>query len=189
MDTKLPVVSPRLLRRLDGFLLALSLGAALVASSAAAQQDTVGRGRDARVGLAGGFQDAKSAIKNLRLVGHGAKAQGWFNPQNLGDFGFANSDLAFQGNLVFQGGWRGWSAWDISNPAEPKIRASHVCQGGQGDPSVHGNLLFISVEDLAGRVDCGTEGVADSVSLQRFRGVRIFEIGRASCRERVYGLV
>src|SRR4029078_2198954 len=64
----------------------------------------------------------------------------------------------------------------VSNPAAPKIRAQHVCQGGQGDPSVVGNLLFISVEDLAGRVDCGTEGVPDSVSVQRFRGVRIFDI-------------
>jgi hypothetical protein len=173
---KLPRVSPRFLRRADASLLALTLVTALVASPAAAQQDAAGRGSDPRVGLGGGFRDAKSAIKNMRLVGHGAKAQGWFNPQSLGDFGFANSDLAFQGNLVFQGGWRGWNAWDISDPAAPKIRASHVCQGGQGDPSVHGNLLFISVEDLAGRLDCGTEGVADTVSLQRFRGVRIFDI-------------
>ena len=176
MDTKMPRVSLPLRRRPDGFLLAFTLATALAVSSAAAQQDTVGRGRDPRVGLGGGFQDAKSAIKNLRHVGHGAKAQGWFNPQDLGDFGFANSDLAFQGNLVFQGGWRGWHAWDISNPEAPKIRASHVCQGGQGDPSVFGNLLFISVEDLGGRVDCGTEGVTDSVSTARFRGVRIFDI-------------
>ena len=157
-------------------VLALSMIASLAATPAAAQQDTTGRARDPRVGLAGGFQDAKEAIRNLRLVGHGAKAEGWFNPQNLGDFGYANSDLAFRGDLVFQGGWHGWNAWDVSNPAAPRIRASLVCQGGQGDPSVHGNLLFISVEDLAGRIDCGTQGVADTVSAERFRGVRIFDI-------------
>ncbi|MBL0169727.1 MAG: hypothetical protein IPP90_03205 [Gemmatimonadaceae bacterium] len=155
---------------------AVPLLLSLASVSVGAQQDTTGRSTDPRVGLAGGYQDAKEASKNLRLVGHGPKAEGWYNPQNLGDFGFANSDLAFSKNLVFQGGWHGWNAWDVSNPSAPKIRASMVCQGGQGDPSVLGTLLFISVEDNAGRVDCGTQGVADTVSAERFRGVRIFDI-------------
>ena len=148
-----------------GTLLALTLNAPV----AGAQPDP-------RVGLKGGLFDAAQAIQNLRLVGSGKKAEGWYNPQNLGDFGFANSDLAFQKQLVFQGGWHGWQAWDISDPSAPKIRASMICQGGQGDPSVYGNLLFISVEDLVGRVDCGTQGVPESVSTARFRGVRIFDI-------------
>ncbi len=139
-------------------------------------QPGAARPADPRVGLKGGHFDAASAIKNLRHVGTGRKAEGWYNPQNLGDFGFANSDLAFQKHLVFQGGWHGWQAWDISNPRAPRIRASMICQGGQGDPSVYGNLLFISVEDLVGRIDCGTQGVADTVSAERFRGVRIFDI-------------
>ncbi len=42
--------------------------------------------------------------------------------------------------------------------------------------SVHGNLLFMSVEQTRGRVDCGTQGVDDTVSAARFRGVRIFDI-------------
>jgi hypothetical protein len=50
------------------------------------------------------------------------------------------------------------------------------CPGGQGDVSVHGNLLFMSVEQPRGRLDCGTQGVADAVSPERFRGVRIFDI-------------
>ena len=54
--------------------------------------------------------------------------------------------------------------------------ASVVCPGGQGDVSVHGNLLFMSVEQTRGRVDCGVEGVAAPVSAERFRGVRIFDI-------------
>jgi hypothetical protein len=36
--------------------------------------------------------------------------------------------------------------------------------------------LFISVEETRGRLDCGTQGVADTVSAERFRGVRIFDI-------------
>ncbi len=42
--------------------------------------------------------------------------------------------------------------------------------------SVHGNLLFMSVEQTRGRLDCGTEGVEAPVSAERFRGVRIFDI-------------
>ena len=34
----------------------------------------------------------------------------------------------------------------------------------------------MSVEDTRGRIDCGTQGVADTVSAERFRGVRIFDI-------------
>src|SRR6185503_901799 len=56
------------------------------------------------------------------------------------------------------------------------LRSSLSCPGGQGDPSVYKNLLFISVEMPNGRVDCGGQGVTDSVSPDRFRGVRIFDI-------------
>jgi hypothetical protein len=132
--------------------------------------------QDPRSSLKGGFTNAEQAVKNLELLSNTPKREGWFNPQQLGDFGFANSDLAFQKNLVFQGGWHGWQAWDISNPKAPKLRKDFVCQGGQGDLSVYGNLLFMSVEDLVGRVDCGTQGVTDTVSAERFRGVRIFDI-------------
>ena len=51
-----------------------------------------------------------------------------------------------------------------------------MCPGGQGDVSVHGNLLFMSVEQVRGRLDCGTQGVQKPISTERFRGVRIFDI-------------
>src|SRR4030095_16119829 len=38
------------------------------------------------------------------------------------------------------------------------------------------NLLFMSVEQTRGRVDCGLQGVAEAISKDRFRGVRIFDI-------------
>src|SRR5690606_16478096 len=50
------------------------------------------------------------------------------------------------------------------------------CPGGQGDLSVYGNLLFMSVEETRGRIDCGTQGASGSVNPERFRGVRIFDI-------------
>ncbi|HEY8549652.1 MAG TPA: hypothetical protein VIL35_06840, partial [Vicinamibacterales bacterium] len=89
---------------------------------------------------------------------------------------FANSDLAFSGNHLFIGNFHGFNVYDISNPAAPKLVTSVVCPGGQGDVSVHGNILVMSVEQTRGRIDCGTQGVKDPISNERFRGVRIFDI-------------
>jgi hypothetical protein len=71
---------------------------------------------------------------------------------------FANSDLAFQGNHLFQGNFYGMNIYDISNPAKATLLTSLVCPGGQGDVSVYKNLLFMSVEMPNGRLDCGVEG-------------------------------
>jgi hypothetical protein len=89
---------------------------------------------------------------------------------------FANSDLAFSGNHLFMGNFNGFNVYDITNPKKPSLIASIVCPGGQGDVSIHGNLLVMSVEQTRGRIDCGTQGVQAPVSGERFRGVRIFDI-------------
>jgi hypothetical protein len=149
----------------------------LVAATAGAQADSVAISKgDPRIGLRGGYNDAAEAARNLELVGHAARPQNFGNAQNLGDFAFLNGDLAFKGNLAFQGGFNGFQVWDISNPKSPTLRTSFVCPGGQGDPSIYKNLLFFSVEETRGRLDCGTQGVTDTVSAERFRGVRIFDI-------------
>src|SRR5262249_39914323 len=77
---------------------------------------------------------------------------------------------------MFLGNFNGFNAYDIESPKKLRVLASVVCPGGQGDMSVHGNLLFMSVEQTRGRVDCGTQGVKETVSAERFRGVRIFDI-------------
>ena len=87
-----------------------------------------------------------------------------------------NSDLAFRQNQVFVGNFHGFNVYDIENAGKPRQLASVVCPGGQGDVSVHGRLLFMSVEQSRGRVDCGTQGVKPRVSPERFRGVRIFDV-------------
>jgi hypothetical protein len=89
---------------------------------------------------------------------------------------FANSDLAFAGTHMWVGNFHGFNTYDIENPRRPKLLASIACPGGQGDVSVYGNLLFMSVEQTRGRIDCGLQGVPDPVSKERFRGVRIFDI-------------
>jgi hypothetical protein len=89
---------------------------------------------------------------------------------------FANSDLAFSGNHVVMGNFNGFNTYDIENTRRPRLIASIVCPGGQGDVSVYGHLLFMSVEQTRGRLDCGTQGVIDTASKERFRGIRIFDI-------------
>lgn len=152
-------------------LLAMPAGAAAQAAKAAAATGT-----DPRVGLRAGVENAGEAARNLQLVAHRPRPDGFFDPKAPGNFAYANADLAFRGNYVFQGGYHGFQVWDISDPKNPKLRTSFACPGGQGDPSVYGNLLFYSVEETSGRVDCGAQGVADTVSAERFRGVRIFDI-------------
>lgn len=107
----------------------------------------------------------------------------------LAQLAFANSDLAFQGNRVFLGNFYGMNIYDITDPAQAKLLTSMVCPGGQGDVSVFGNLMFMSVEMPNGRLDCGEQGFPvdpppaqgqqqglPSAQKDRFRGVRIFDI-------------
>jgi len=109
----------------------------------------------------------------------------------IAQLAFANSDFAFQGNRLFQGNFYGVNIYDISNPAKTSLLTSMVCPGGQGDVSVHGNLMFMSVEMPNGRIDCGTQAFPPEPApapgkekekrlpvpqKERFRGVRIFDI-------------
>jgi LVIVD repeat-containing protein len=154
----------------------LFTGLLFAAATAGAQTETDNNHADPRLALRGGLHDAGEAASNLELIGHHARPDGFFNSTNPGDFAFLNGDVAFKDNYLFQGGFNGIQIWDISNPKSPTLRTTFVCPGGQGDLSVYGNLLFMSVEETRGRIDCGTQGVADSVSADRFRGVRIFDI-------------
>ncbi|HEX7122524.1 MAG TPA: hypothetical protein VF178_09170 [Gemmatimonadaceae bacterium] len=131
---------------------------------------------DPRVGLRPGVHDAGTAAWNLKLVATRPKPQGFFDPTDLAAGGYSNSDLAFRGNLLFQGNYTGFQIWDISNPANPTLRKKIICPGNQGDPSIYGNLLFVSIQATSARLDCGTQGVDDTVSTERFRGVRIWDV-------------
>ncbi len=90
---------------------------------------------------------------------------------------FANTDLAFRKDMVVEGNYHGFNSFNIEDPRNPRLLASVVCPGGQGDVSIYQNLLFMSVEENRGRLDCGTQGIAETKSQERFRGVRIFDIG------------
>jgi len=150
-------------------ILALALLAAPAVSPA--QQPA-----DPRVGLRAGWHDAGEAISNMRLVSHAPKPEGFFDPASMGDFSLMNADFAISGNRLVLGGFHGLQFWDVGNPARPVLTGTLVCPGGQGDVSIHRNLLFMSVEEGRGRVDCGAQGVQDTASAERFLGVRIFDI-------------
>jgi hypothetical protein len=91
-----------------------------------------------------GLADASKMPKPFQLV--------------IAQLAFANSDIAFQANHLFQGNFYGVNIYDISNPAKAQLVTSMVCPGGQGDVSVYKNLMFMSVEMPNGRSDCGIQG-------------------------------
>ncbi len=89
---------------------------------------------------------------------------------------FANTDMAFAGDVLVTGSYHGFNIYRLRDGGLPELVSSVVCPGGQGDVSIVGDLLIMSVEQTRGRVDCGLEGVTKDVSLERFRGLRIFDI-------------
>ncbi|MEX2611160.1 MAG: hypothetical protein WEA24_14535 [Gemmatimonadota bacterium] len=122
---------------------------------------------DPRVGLRAGVHDAGEAIWNLRLLSNTPKPD---------PFDATNSDLAFVGDYAIQGNYNGFQVWDISDPRAPRLRKGYFCPASQSDVSVYRNLLFVSGEAPSARLDCGGQGVDETVSEDRLRGIRIFDI-------------
>jgi uncharacterized protein (DUF305 family) len=89
---------------------------------------------------------------------------------------FSNTDMAFAGDVMVAGSYHGFNVYRLGEGGLPQLLSSVVCPGGQGDVSIVGDLLIMSVEQTRGRLDCGLEGVNEDVSTDRFRGLRIFDI-------------
>ena len=141
-----------------------------MASSAAAPSP------DPRVGLKAGTMDAAhrvivqpaaEAAWNVRLISN--------TPSSEKFVGVTNSDIAFRGKYAIQGNYNGYQVWDISTLSKPTLTTAYLCPASQSDVSVYGNLLFVSSEGNAGRIDYGAQGVPDTVSSERIRGIRIFD--------------
>ena len=159
------------------------------------------RAADPRATLKGDFRDAEQAAQNMSLVASLPKPTGFFDPQNPAGLppeeeqaddarggppsqgggrspflSFANTDMAFSGDLLAVGNYHGFNLYRLGEGDEPRLISSVVCPGGQGDVSIVGNLLLMSVESNSGRIDCGRQGVPNEASAERFRGLRIFDI-------------
>ncbi len=172
---------------------------------------------DPRSGLTPGLYIADEAIMNLELVASLKKPIGFFDPNNPEGkrpedpgkekdedeevsvleasrsllspmLSFSNTDMAFQDDLLVTGSYHGFNMYKIKNDGIPDLISSVVCPGGQGDVSIVGDLLIMSVEQVRGRVDCGREGVGKDASPERFRGIRIFDISDQS-RPKQVGIV
>lgn len=89
---------------------------------------------------------------------------------------FANTDIAFSGDIMVAGSYHGFNAYRLGEDGVPSLVSSVVCPGGQGDVSIVGNILIMSVQDSRARKDCGLQGAPGRVNDDRFRGVRVFDI-------------
>ena len=125
----------------------------LIGSSTAAIAQT-----DPRVNLKPGRYDAGVAASNMKLLST-TKATEKFEDA-------INSDMAFFGPYVIQGSFNGFQVWNISDPAQPKLRTSYYCPASQSDVSVYKNLLIVSAEAPTARLDCGDTPIEDTVSTE-----------------------
>ena len=154
-------------------VLKLSVVAGLSAATAGAQAGSTNMSPgapspDPRVGLKAGATDAGQAAWNMRMMSTTPPSTKFVNG--------TNSDMAFTGPYAIQGSYNGYQVWDISNPSHVSLKTAYYCPASQSDVSVYKNLIFVSGEGLTGRLDCGAGGVKDTVSKERLRGIRIFDI-------------
>ena len=166
---------------------------------------------DPRSGLAAGLFIADEAILNMELITSLRKPTGFFDPENPEEKGsedltednenkttaeisrslrspmlsFANTDMAFRDDILVAGSYHGFNIYKLNKDGIPNLISSVVCPGGQGDVSIVNNLLIMSVEENRSRIDCGLEGVSRDSSLDRFRGIRIFDISDLSAPKQV----
>ena len=145
--------------------------AALLFAPSALPAQTYPQGGDPRDGLGIGLEYPGVALEGMRLLATAPKAAAF---DSISGLTFVNSDLAFRGDHVYQGNFAGFTIWDVSNPAEPAIVSVVPCITSQGDPTIIGNLLFISAEGGGNRNDCAKGGVENPAD--HMAGVRIFDV-------------
>ncbi|QNE05675.1 DUF305 domain-containing protein [Croceicoccus marinus] len=153
---------------------------------------------DPRTGLSAGYADAGKSARNMALVGELRKPAGFYDPANPSNLppaipaetegedpsygkrgshlSFANTDMAFRGDLMVAGNYHGFNIYRLGAEGMPALVSSVVCPGGQGDVSIVGDMLIMSVEQRSARVDCGLQGIDEDVSKDRMLGLRIFDI-------------
>ena len=126
---------------------------------------------DPRVGLAPGMFDAGQAIWNMRMLSTTPPQERIRGQQS-------NSDLAFTGKYAIQGNYNGIQVWDISDPANPvsvvtlrivllpraTSRSTRTCYSCPARTSAGPGWTAV------------TEPIEETVSHERLRGIRIFDI-------------
>jgi uncharacterized protein (DUF305 family) len=65
---------------------------------------------------------------------------------------FSNTDMAFSGDTLVAGSYHGFNVYKLRANGIPDLLSSVVCPGGQGDVSIVGELLIMSVEEVFPRI-------------------------------------
>jgi hypothetical protein len=102
--------------------------------------------------------------------------------------GGVNSDLAFKGTLAFAGHYGGFRVIDLAEPGAPVEVADVHCNGPQGDVTVHGDLLFLSVDTPQSTVGCEGSRNVDATTEGAFEGIRVFDISDPAAPELIQGI-
>ena len=156
---------------------------------------------DPRAGLAAGLFTAEEVISNMELIASLRKPVGFYDPKNPAMkkaidededdevkpievssqgrspmLSFSNTDMAFKDDVLVAGSYHGFNIYRLAENGIPSLVSSVICPGGQGDVSIVGDLLIMSVQDTRGRLDCGLQGAGSEPTPERFRGIRIFDI-------------
>lgn len=111
-------------------------------------------------------------------AGNGGQAERSRNLLPLGnspETGTVNSDLAFSGRTVVQGDYDGFRLLSIVNPLRPRVLADVDCNGAQGDVSIYGDLVFVSVDAPQTSPECDSADIEDGGP--GWEGIRVFDIG------------
>jgi hypothetical protein len=107
--------------------------------------------------------DVDDHSQNMRLLGNSPRTSA-----------VSQSDLAFWGRVAFAGNYDGFRILDVSDPEDPIQLADVKCRGQQGDVSVWGDLIFVSVDRPTTEADCSGEDTPPGVN--GFEGIRVFDV-------------
>ena len=156
-------------------------------------EDTEGSDDDAHAGhehhASAEKPEGKSQADNAEQASRDDEAEGKTEYSERSPLlSFANTDMAFAKDVLVAGNYHGFNVYRLDDSGVPALKSSIVCPGGQGDVSIVGDLLIMSVEQTRGRIDCGLQGIDQDVSDERFRGLRIFDISNLERPQQV-GLV
>ena len=89
------------------------------------------------------------------------------------------SDLAFQKDLLVAGSYEGVGFFKLRDHAPYLEQIGYfACAGSQGDVSVWGNLVFVSIDGPRDKPECDSVGANQAATLQGadWEGVRILDI-------------
>jgi hypothetical protein len=115
--------------------------------------------------VAGADHATRPHTQNIHAKGHSAHPASFEgDPDGVRHI---SSDIAFQGNLAFNGNYDGWRVIDVSDSDNPVELAHPSCNGDQGDIAVYGSILVRSWNSkkttprtcLGTTVPAGWEGV------------------------------